>query len=294
MITPIETTRANDAFELELRRSLRSFLRSKDEGATGTRSYCVYDAEYCWDRAAHTAYKVAEGKDAEQDTRWPFHRIAAVSWMTLTFNAGDSVPAIGGPTVMTADTHSEKDMVAALFDVLDLAETSKLVTWGGETKDLAVLRRCAGTYDWLLPRQLIDLSPYAAERLDLCSEVSVRAKPVHLPEYAAAVGVPSKPSPSRSIGQLVETGRWPEVKDQVLADVLTTAVLALRHLASRGEIACDRHDTQLAIAEAASAALPASAFAKRTFLPWARGQKARASLRGAVFRSDEPLVRQSA
>lgn len=123
---------------------------------------------------------------------------------------------------------------------------------------------------------------------------TTRAKPVHLPEYAAAVGVPSKPSPSRSIGQLVETGRWPEVKDQVLADVLTTAVLALRHIASRGEIACDRQDTQLAIAEAASAALPASAFAKCTFGPWARGQKARASLRGTVFRSDEPLVRQSA
>ena len=290
MITPNETARASDAFELELRRSLRLFLNSKDEGATGVRSYIVYDAEYAWDRSAHEAYKVSEGKDAEQDTRWPFHRIAAVSWITLTFYAGDPIPTIGGPTVMTADTHNEADMVAALFDALDLAETSKLVTWGGEVKDLVVLRRCAGTYDWLLPRQLIDLSPHADERLDLCSEVSVRAKPVHLPEYAMAVSVPAKPSPSKSIGRLVEDGRWPEVRDQVLADVLTTAMLAIRHLTSRGVVTCSRHDTQLAIAEAAAAALPASAFVKRTFLPWARGQKARASLSGTVFRCDEELV----
>ena len=142
----------------------------------------------------------------------------------------------------------------------------------------------------LLPPQLLDLSPYAAERLDLCSEVSVRAKPVHLPEYAAAAGVPAKPSPSKSIGQLVENGRWPEVRDQVLADVLSTAVLALRHLSSRGEVTCDRHGAVMAMAEAASTALPASEFVKRTILPWARGQKARASLKGTVFRSDEELV----
>lgn len=294
MIITTDTDGANDAFELALHRSMRSFLTAKQEGAPSARRYIVYDAEYKWDRSAHDAYKVAEGKDAEQDTRWPFHRIAAVSWLTLTFHSGEAIPTIGDPIVMTAEDASEEDMVAALFDALNLTPDARLVTWGGEVKDLAVLRRCAGSYDWLLPRQLIDLSPYADERLDLCSEVSVRAKLVHLPEYAMAVGVPGKPSPSRSIGQLVENGRWTEVRDQVLADVLATAVLAIRHLTSRGEVRCNRQDTQLAIAEAASATLPASAFVKRTFLPWARGQKARASLKGTVFRCEEPLVRLSA
>ncbi|MBX9898094.1 MAG: 3'-5' exonuclease [Qipengyuania sp.] len=294
MIITTEPDGASDAFELALHRSMRSFLTAKQDGVPSSRRYIVYDAEYSWDRAAHDAYKVTEGKDAEQDTRWPFHRIAAVSWLTLTFHSGEAIPTVGDSIVMTAEDTSEEEMVAAFFDALKLIPSARLVTWGGEVKDLAVLRRCAASYDRLLPPQLFDLSPYAQERLDLCSEVSVRAKPVHLPEYAMAVGVPAKPSPSKSIGALVENGRWPEVRDQVLADVLATAMLAIRHLTSRGEITCNRHDTQLAIAEAASTALPASAFVKRAFLPWARGQKARASLKGAVFRCEEPLVRRSA
>ncbi|RIV85184.1 hypothetical protein [Aurantiacibacter zhengii] len=72
--------------------------------------------------------------------------------------------------------------------------------------------------------------------------------------------------------------------DQVLADVLTTAVLTIRHLAAHREIDCDQHAAALAIAEAALASNGTSEFVRRSFAPWARGQKAAGRLRGTVYR----------
>ncbi len=76
------------------------------------------------------------------------------------------------------------------------------------------------------------------QRIDLCDAVSVRAELVHLPEYAAACSIPAKPSPSMDIGGLVQTGNWQAVEDQVLADMMTTSVIFLRHLKSRGAVSC--------------------------------------------------------
>ena len=272
----------NVSFEQALERDARRFLGlDAGDGRAGRRPQriIVADFEYRWDKSRYDGYCVSEGESAEPTIRWPFHRIAAASWLQLRFDLGEEVPAVESVVVLAEDEASEQEMIARFFEALHQVPTAQLITWGGEVKDLAVLRR-------ILPRQLTDGSPHARERIDLCRAVTVQARSPHLPEYAAATAIPAKPSPSRTIGELVENGDWPKVRDQVLADVLTTAVIVLRHLAAHRVIECDQPNTIMAIADAVVAAIPGSKFARRSFAPWARGQKAASGLRGTIYRAD--------
>lgn len=267
-----------------LEREARMYLSERHGSVVApSRSYIVIDLEYRWRREEFAEYLAAEGADARAEPLWPFHEIVAASWLIMRFRAGEPLPEIEVPVVLAADGADERAIVEALFAALNTEPFAMLVTWGGETKDLAVLRRCAATLDLLLPQQLREGSPHARTRLDLCRATTVQAKPVHLPELAMAVGIPAKPSPSRAIGRLVEEGRWSCVREQVLADVLTTSALAIRHLTSHGEVTCDRVGTMTAIAEAAAAAIPQSAFVKRVFAPWAKAAAVRAKLKGAIL-----------
>ena len=250
-----------------------------------TRTYIVADFEYGYDWDRHNGYSVAEGADAEEKIRWPFHRVAAASWCVMRFKRGSDTPEIQGPVVLSADDHSEKEMVSAFFDALDQEPGAVLVTWGGEHKDLAVLRRTAGEFDLIMPHQLRELSPVSDRRIDLCGAVSIRAESVHLPEYAAACSIPAKPSPSKTIGELVEKGKWGDVEEQVLADVMTTAIIMLRHLKSHGLIRCAIPACSLALANAATAANPHSEFLRRTFKPWAQLKDSTANYTCPIYRA---------
>jgi hypothetical protein len=275
-----------DRLARKLEHEARLFAaRSRNAEAPRSRSWIVVDLEFLFDRSRYEAYSIAEGKDAEEKIRWPFHQVAAVCWMKMEFVRGELVPMIEGPFVLAAGEMDERAMVSAVFATLENNPDAIVTTWGGEARDFAVLRCAAATLDLQLPHQLIDGSPYARERLDLCRATCVQADSVHLPEMAAAVSVPSKPSPSKKIGLLCEAGDWSAVRDQVLADVLTTSVLAVRHLAAHREIECHRADTMTAIADATLSAIPTSGFARKTFAPWARGEKAASQLRGVVYRA---------
>lgn len=283
------------AFEHELERQARQFSAHRcDADHKTSRTYIVADFEYIFDRDAHYAYTVAEGANANESKkpnkiRWPFHHIASASWIALRFMPGQDVPEIEGPVVLSQGDTNELEMVEAFFDALKADANSVLVTWGGEVRDLAVLRHLACQYDLVLPMQLRETSPHARERIDLCRSTVVQADSVHLQEYAAASSIPAKPSPSREIGKLAERGEWELVRDHVLADVLTTAVIALRHLASNGAVICDRAASVMAIAEAAVAHVPDSPFVTRDFRPWARDRLRAAGLRGKVYRAPDTL-----
>lgn len=245
----------------------------------------VCDFEYLYDRSAYAGYTVSEGKSGRTDLRWPFHRIAAASWMVLRFDPDGDVPVVEECVVIANDESDERAIVMRFFDALQRYPNAVLTTWGGEFKDLAVLRKCAGEFGLLLPEQLRDLNPYAYARLDLCQAVTGKAKPVHLPEYAIGMHIPCKPSPSKDIGPLVEQGKWREVRDQCLADVLTACVIALRHLHAQGVIACHPQRSLEVLAEAVARTAPASPFVRNSFAPWARGQLAASNLRGVVHRA---------
>ncbi len=272
--------------EQQLAREANLFAARGSAGnKNGTRTYIVADFEYAYDRDRHHGYKVAEGVDAEEKIRWPFHRIAAASWCVMRFKPNSDTPEIQGPVVLSADDHSEQEIVSAFFDAVDQEPGAVLVTWGGEHKDLAVLRRAAGEFDLIMPQQLRELSPVSDRRIDLCGAVSIRAESVHLPEYAAACSIPAKPSPSKTIGELVENGKWPDVEEQALADVMTTAIIMLRHLKSHGLIRCAIPACSLALANAALTANPRSEFLRRTFKPWAQLKDSTANYTCPIYRA---------
>ena len=251
---------------------------------TGSR-WIFADLEYAYDRDRHSAYQAAEGAGAERSTRWPFHRPVAASWMIMHYNPATELITIEQTCTIAIDTMDERTLVQTVFDVLNAHKTAVLVTWGGENKDVAVLRQCASKYELLLPTHLRDPSPRSGARLDLCYHVSGGAKSVHLPEYAWACDIPAKPLPSKDIGPLVQACKWHQVREQALADVLTTAVIGLRHFKSHGMIGGSLPTAYLAMADAAAAALPSSQFVKTTFAPWARHQATLAKLQGVIYRA---------
>ena len=284
------------ALQLSLQREVNSRLaaNAKDEGAR-PQAFLVCDFEYLFRRDAHDAWCYVRGAECDDRAstkvpkiKWPFHTIAAASWMVMRFDGHSAIPQIEPPVVMTLADHEEIDILRALFAALDaLGDTGRMVTWGGEVRDLAVLRFQACRHGLPMPLHLHDASPYARERIDLCRAVTVQADPVHLDEYAAGAGIPAKPSPATEIGKLVEAGKFDLVHDHVLADVLTTSVIAMRWLAAKGEIACDRGQGAMAISDAVMAAFPDSMFLTGNFRPWARDELRRSRLAGRVYRIKE-------
>ncbi len=279
--TPMTTDLDQMEQQLLIQAGLFSARPDTDKPAS-VRTYIVADFEYKYDRRLYEGYKIAEGKDAEEKVRWPFHRIVAAAWTVMRFHPGKDIAEIETPVVLSAETADEQQIVSAFFAALTAEPSACLVTWGGECKDLAVLRKTAGEFGLLLPMQLRDLLPYSSRRLDLCDAVSVKANSVHLPEYAAACSIPAKPSPSKHIGKLVEAGDWPAVKDQVLADVMTASVIAVRHLTSHGIITCKSQQTVMALAEAMVLALPAREYFSRTVRRWAENEVVQTKLRGKI------------
>jgi hypothetical protein len=278
---------AHDNLAASLEREARAFaarLDKDDDALPASRHLIIADFEFEYDTSRYHGYCAGEGEGAQEFLRWPFHRVAAAAWLVLRIDPGVDVPVVEELKVIARDEADECAIVTQVFATLE-RYPGTFVTWGGESKDLAVLRRCAGEFNLLLPHQLRELSPHARTRIDLCRAVAVQAVPVHLPEYAAATSIPCKPSPAKSIGKLVEAGNWPVVREQVVADVLTTTAIAVRHLASRGEIACSAPRSLGVVAEAAAAALPRSAFVRHTFACWARAQVAASRLKGTVFRA---------
>lgn len=286
-----------EALQRSLQREAQAMIDANPtESVDRSRSYLVADFEYIFDRAEHQAWSYERGPERDDRDRtkhsrirWPFHRVATASWLTLRFYPGDAEPVIGAPVVMTLEDYDEREIVSTLFGALEaIGHTGQLVTWGGETRDLAVLRHAACRHSLVLPIHLVDVSPNARERIDLCRHLCVQADSVHLDEYAAGSGIPAKPSPATEIGKLAEAGEWASVADHCLADVLTSSAIAVRWLSATGAVACDRTAAMTAITDKAFAAFPDSPFLQRAFKPWARAQRNASRLRGKVYRVTEP------
>ena len=86
----------------------------------------------------------------------------------------------------------------------------------------------------VLPPQLRDPAPFARTRLALSSAVRSLGHYVHLPEFCEAIGVASKPLPSKDISLAVRHGAWDHVETQVVADVCTIAQVAWRYFLATG------------------------------------------------------------
>ena len=267
----------NDTVDPHAVRMQREANRWSANRGRGPISLIVTDFEYSYDRAGHGGYLARDGEGAMRKVRWPFHHIVAGCWARLSFLEQTPTPVVSDVTLM-ADPAGEQRIVEALFATLNADPATKLVTWGGEAKDLLVLRRTAATAGLRMPAQLRDLRPWAPTRIDLGEATSGRSKFVHLPEFCAAVGVPCKPTASKAIGKAVEAGDTKIIEEQVAADVLTTSLLAVRHIIATGLADCDRFASEREVAEAMAAALPDSGWLATV----ARGYRSTADLRKAA------------
>jgi hypothetical protein len=220
----------------------------------------VSDFEFVYDMQSFRRYQYAEGDPTENWCRWPYHHVCAAAWLPLTFRPGLDQPEIGQIVAMTSDPFCEQAIVAAYLSAVHANPDALLYSWGAEQKDWPVIRKVAMETGMPLPNQLTDMRPHAPSRVDLCNSTSGQARCVHLPEYAYACGLPTKPLPSRGIGNAVLQGRWSEVEEQVCADLLTTSIIAARHLMAFGLCQADIRKTEQAIANAFAQSRPQSRF----------------------------------
>lgn len=207
-------------------------------------TFVVFDLEFIFDREAHARYMDRERDDASPKIRWPFHHVAAASVMVLT------VSALAGGQQMEMSTFqtfgrpemTECEIVAKLFEVIaELPEDTTVVSWGGQSKDCAVLRAAAITHGLRLPLQLharaIHYKQPLRRHLDLAIGIKGDAGYVHMSEIAARAGIPCKLGlKAHEVGEAAERGRWSDVKAHVEMDVITCALLLGRHLHSTSVI----------------------------------------------------------
>jgi Predicted 3'-5' exonuclease related to the exonuclease domain of PolB len=257
------------SLENRLSAEMHSQNRTSEIKKRGPRELLVFDLEFRYKDELYSTYRAREhAAGAPKNLRWPYCEIVAASWILLSFKPGYAAPNVLECATLTAAEDDEVAITAAIFDVLDRYPSAQLVGYGSEQKDIPVLRRVAATQGILLPKQLRDLNPHSAMRIDLCNAVSTQAPCVHSPEYAIATGIPCKPHRSIDVGEFVMSEDWPRVANQVTADVFTSAVIAVRHLISRGEVAAERVASGLAIYAAMADANPECAFLHVNMKGW--------------------------
>ena len=206
-----------------------------------SRRYVVFDIEYVYDREGqrradrHAAdprgitveTRPGKTKKRKAETRWPFHRIACISSMTLMV-----LPT--GIKVETCETWSrpeltEGEIVQAFAELVESSAGAVLTTWGGECKDLPVILSVAVREGFALPSSLAN-GFWMHDRLDLCDVVRVKAEGVHLNEYAHAQGLPAKIMAPWQLGEAAEKGSWVALREHCECDVTVTAMLLVRWL----------------------------------------------------------------
>lgn len=210
----------------------------------------VADFEYERDRPAYQAYRYENGNSAAEQLRWVFNRIVCGSWVVIRFAGGHEKPIVEPFQSCCQPDCDETDIAEAFFrtveaETIDEHRRAQLIFWGGETIDVAVLRRVAQRRDLILPLQLRKSRPNFRDRLDLCTELDAGGKRVHLSEYAAGLGLPGKAVPGKEVSKLIQDEDWRAVEEQCAADVMITACIAAQHLAAIGEVgqtgsACSR------------------------------------------------------
>ncbi|QNE06846.1 hypothetical protein [Croceicoccus marinus] len=238
--------------------------------------------EYAADREAYDAYVVRQGESAAYRLRWPFRKIVCGSWSALRFAASSEAPMVGPIHSRCRPECDETDIARAFFQFLESEMDEDrmptlvpptLVTWDGEALHVPSLRRAAQHHDLVLPAQLRKLAPDAVHRLDLREMLSTGREDILLCEYAHALGLPGLPVPALEVATLVEGSDWRALEEQCAATVMTSAIIAARHLASTEEVA----QSGAAVTDAIVAG-----FGKREATPFT----ARLAEWHAVFRED--------
>jgi hypothetical protein len=230
--------------------------------------------EFVYDRQAHDIYVVMDELGPAK-IRWPFCRIVAAAWLPITFDPQQpSAPIVGELVSVGRPELGEAAIVAKLFAYLEEHPECVVVTWGGLFKDLPVLCRAAADTDLCLPKQIRQGWTPEQVHLDLSDAVKGKAVPMHLPEYAASLAIPAKTGlSSKAIGYAAEAGEWDIVRPRAEEDVVTTAILLGRHLASNRLVACTGLSCDLAIAKSVIGTHAHLPFVTDHLVKWRNGRE---------------------
>jgi len=253
-----------------------------------TTQFLVLDLEYLYDQHAHQTYVVMD-EQGQAKIRWPFCRIVAASWLPITFDPNaPAAPIVGTLTSIARPEYGEPAIVSSLFKLLEENPDMVLCTYGGEYKDLPALRRAALDTDLCLPKQLKHGRVIEQVHLDLSDAIKGKAVPVHLPEIAASLGVPCKTSlSSKAVGFAAQAGSWDVVKAQAEQDVITTAILLCRHLASNRMIASSGLACDIAIAKAVIETHNHLPFVSEFLTKWRNGREMLLAFKAGAAQSEK-------
>ena len=201
---------------------------------TRRRLFAVLDIEVLQDRAAYVKYAALDPRAAE--LRWPFKKVCSAS--VLTFSATECGLFEFGhlDSFCSAD---EKEVLTKLFRRLRELPEHQVVSYGGLSHDLPILRMGASAHEILLPQQLVHNARRAGsfQHLDLAVELKASGMYAHLAEIATRLALPVKFGGSAGrVPILVAEKRWSRLAEVADADVITTAMVLCSHLRAHGTL----------------------------------------------------------
>lgn len=199
------------------------------------RRYAVLDLELLNDHERYAAYRSIDPRPAE--LRWPFRRACAAALLTFTVDEEGQFE-FGHLDSWVGD--DEPALLRALFNRLHLLPGYELVTWGGLSTDLLVLRMGAAEYGLRLPKQLVHGAREYGRWVhrDLANEYKAGGGAhIHMSEIATRLRLPVKFAERASmVPMLLRSGKLRRVAAIAEADVITTAMLLASQLEIHGEL----------------------------------------------------------
>jgi len=197
-------------------------------------SFAVIDIEVLNDRETYATYAKLDPRAAE--LRWPFRKVCSAS--VLTFSITEDGLFEFGHIDSFADG-DEKVVITKLFNRLRELPKYQVVTWGGLSHDLPILRMGAAVHEILLPQQFVhnarDRGRY--QHLDLAVEMKAHGMYTHLSEIAVRLSLPVKFGGSAGrVPILVEQKRWARLKEIADSDTIVTAMVLCSHLRIHGAL----------------------------------------------------------
>ena len=198
------------------------------------RSFAVLDIEVLNDNDAYAKYAALDPRAAE--LRWPFRKVCSASILTFSVTEDGSFD-FGHLNSFAGD--EEKEVLGKILCRLRELPGYQLVTWGGLSHDLPILRMCAAVHEMLIPPQLVHNARHrwGHQHLDLAVEMKAHGMYTHLSEIAVRLSLPVKFGGSADrVPALIADKRWSRLTEIADSDVIVTAMVLCSHLKIHGGI----------------------------------------------------------
>ena len=207
-------------------------FKNTNDNHPNTGQFIILDCEFLFDLPIYERYRRADPRPAK--CRWPMQRVVSASVMEVEVSGGQM-------TVTSFKSWSGKDegqLLMHLFKFIAERPWAKIVSWGGISADVPVLRLGAMEHGLKLPAQLRVSDRSRHVHLDLCQAMKGGAGDfVHLSEVSARLNIPCKiAGMASSVPYWIERNNYRAIEHVSEADVITTSFVLASHLAAQGEL----------------------------------------------------------